>query len=98
MAGRAAPTTLYVIAYDVANDRRRNKVHQILTGFGTWTQYSLFECHLSKRELLLLRAKLDRQIEPTEDNVRFYALCDACFGRVETIGSNKPARPGAYLL
>src|SRR6266704_1247844 len=37
-------TTCYVVAYDIPDDRRRTKVHQILMGFGKWTQYSLFEC------------------------------------------------------
>ena len=48
----SSPTTCYVIAYDIPEDRRRTKVHKILSGFGTWTQYSLFECFLSKKELI----------------------------------------------
>jgi hypothetical protein len=35
-------TTCYVIAYDIPDDRRRTKIHQILMGFGKWTQYSLY--------------------------------------------------------
>ena len=36
---RRRETTCYVIAYDILDDRRRTKVHQILMGFGKWTQY-----------------------------------------------------------
>ena len=46
--------TLYVIAYDIVNNNRRTKVHKTLSGVGTWTQYSLFECFLDKKELLTL--------------------------------------------
>jgi CRISPR-associated protein Cas2 len=85
-----SPTTCYVVAYDIPDDRRRNKVHQILCGFGTWTQYSLFECFLSKKELVQLKAKLARHIQETQDSVRFYPLCAACLDKVETIGGEPP--------
>lgn len=42
-------TTCYVIAYDIPDDKRRTKVHKLLSGFGKWTQYSLFECFLTKK-------------------------------------------------
>ena len=51
--------TLYVIAYDIPSDRRRTKVHKTLCGFGQWTQYSLFECHLTDKELVALRGRDD---------------------------------------
>jgi CRISPR-associated protein Cas2 len=98
MAARSAETSLYLVTYDIPSDRRRNKVHQILTGFGEWVQYSVFECHLTKKELLLLRTRLDRQINPQEDNLRIYTLCEACLHRVETVGSKRPAPTLAYLL
>ena len=64
-----AERTLYVIAYDIPSDRRRTKVHKTLCGFGRWTQYSLFECHLTDKELITLRGKLDRLLEPEKDSV-----------------------------
>lgn len=83
-------TLLYLIAYDIPNDKRRTKTHKILSGFGDWTQYSVFECFLDKRELVSLRAKLQDVLDPAEDSVRIYPLCDACQKRVETIGSAPP--------
>jgi len=35
-------STLYVVSYDIPNDRRRTRVHSALTGFGTWVQYSVY--------------------------------------------------------
>lgn len=52
-------STLYIIAYDIPNDKRRTKVHKLLCGYGYWTQYSLFECWLTKRHLVELRAKIN---------------------------------------
>ena len=90
--------TLYVIAYDMPNNRRRLKVHKTLSGVGTWTQYSLFECYLNEKELLTLRHKLDKILNAAEDSVRFYPLCAACVAKVETIGSTKPAEAALIVV
>ncbi len=38
MRQKNSQTTCYVIAYDIPDNKRRTKVHEILLGFGTWTQ------------------------------------------------------------
>jgi CRISPR-associated endoribonuclease Cas2 len=91
-------TTCYIIAYDIPDDRRRAKVHKILCGFGNWTQFSLFECFLSKKELVQLKAKLERQLDGQQDHIRFYPLCAACLGRVETIGGPLPKEDIVYIV
>ncbi|MCB0044312.1 MAG: CRISPR-associated endonuclease Cas2 [Caldilineaceae bacterium] len=91
-------TTFYVIAYDISSDRRRTKVHKVLSGFGRWSQFSLFECYLTEKEYLRLRELLDRHLEMAQDSVRFYPLCSACHARVETVGSPKPEEPDLYLV
>lgn len=83
-------TTLFLIAYDIPNDKRRTKIHKILCGFGDWTQYSVFECFLDKKELVLMRARLHDVIDPQEDSVRIYPICEADRKHVETIGSAPP--------
>ncbi len=90
--------TLYVVAYDIPDDRRRTKVHKVLSGFGRWTQYSLFECHLSDKEMVALRGKLQGLLKADEDSVRFYYICAACLAKVETVGSEKPAEETVFLL
>ena len=90
--------TLYVITYDMPDNRRRTKVHKILSGVGAWTQYSLFECYLNEKELLTLRAKLDKILNVEEDSVRFYPLCAGCVKKVETIGSAKPAQATLFVV
>lgn len=90
-------TTFYVIAYDIPSDKRRTKVHKILSGFGQWTQYSLFEAFLSDKELVLLQGKLDRLLKPDKDSVRFYPLCQACVKRVETVGAPPPEEPKVFV-
>lgn len=91
-------STLYVVVYDIPNDRRRTQVHKLLCGFGEWTQYSVFECFLSAKELVMLHGRLDGLLNPQEDNVRFYPLCQECQAKVETVGSTAPAERKVYLL
>ncbi len=93
-----APTMCYVVAYDIPDDRRRVKVHQILRGFGKWTQYSLFECFLTRRDLILLQAKLSNSLLSTQDSVRFYPLCANCVGKVETIGDPPPKEEVLFVV
>jgi CRISPR-associated protein Cas2 len=91
-------TMCYIIAYDIPDGRRRAKVHKVLSGFGTWTQYSLFECFLSKKELILLKSKLAKHVEDTQDSVRFYPLCAACLDKVETVGGQPPTEDVLFIV
>ena len=91
-------TTCYVIAYDIPDDKRRTKIHKILLGYGKWTQYSLFECFLTRKELVLLRSKLAEHLVAKEDSVRFYPLCANCVSQVETVGGPPPADAVLFLV
>ena len=42
-----------------------------------------FECHLNEKEMLTLRAKLDKVLKPDEDSVRFYPLCNSCVDKAD---------------
>ena len=94
----SSEVTCYVIAYDIPNDRRRTRIHKTLLGFGKWTQYSLFECFLTKKQLVLLRSKLAEHLVPREDSVRFYPLCANCVERVETVGGPPPVEKLLFVV
>jgi CRISPR-associated protein Cas2 len=91
-------TTLYLIAYDIPDDKRRTRLHKTLCGYGQWTQYSFFECFLTDKELIALRHRLHHILQESQDNVRIYHLCRACQAKTETIGSLPPAEDKVYLL
>ena len=90
--------TFYVIAYDIPEDKRRTKVHAVLQGFGRWTQYSLFEVWVTKKQMLILQQRLARHLKPSEDSVRFYSLCNACVSKTETIGGEKPHDERVFVV
>ena len=37
-----------VVVYDISNDRRRVKLHNLFRDYGTPVQYSVFECYLKQ--------------------------------------------------
>ena len=90
--------TCYVIAYDIPDDKRRTKVHQTLLGYGKWTQYSLFECFLTRKQLVLLRSRLQENLIAKQDSVRFYPLCANCVSKVETVGGPPPADDVLFVV
>jgi CRISPR-associated protein Cas2 len=94
----SSQTTFYVVAYDIPEDRRRTKIHKILSGFGQWTQFSLFECYLTEKERLALQAKLDKVLNEAQDRVRFYSLCEGCLKKIETVGMEQPAENRVYIV
>ncbi|MFL5626613.1 MAG: CRISPR-associated endonuclease Cas2 [Ktedonobacteraceae bacterium] len=94
----SSQTMCYIIAYDIPDDRRRTKVHKVLSGFGTWTQYSLFECFLSKKELVLLKSKLAKHVQDAQDSVRFYPVCATCLEKVETVGGQPPTEDVLFIV
>ncbi|MBV9021451.1 MAG: CRISPR-associated endonuclease Cas2 [Ktedonobacteraceae bacterium] len=91
-------TTCYVIAYDIPDDKRRTKIHKLLLGFGVWTQFSLFECFLTRKDLVLLRSKLAKHLIEAQDSVRFYPLCAQCLAKVETVGGPRPHEDSVFIV
>jgi len=78
----------YVVAYDIADDGRREDVATLLSGYGPRVQLSVFECDLrTRREAGALQAKLREIIDPVEDQVRVYPLDDRAARHVTVIGA-----------
>ena len=96
---RGDENILYVVSYDIPDDRRRARVHSALTSFGTWVQYSVFECFLDRKQRMMLEARLLKEIHQREDTVRIYGLCGACIPKVEVLGrGDMPREEQVYLL
>lgn len=79
-----------MVSYDIADDRRRTKIHKALKSYGQWVQLSVFECNLTDTQYAKLRSRLSKLIKPELDSVRFYFLCGCCQGKVERLGGVPP--------
>jgi CRISPR-associated protein Cas2 len=77
---------LTIIAYDVTDDRRRERVSTLLEDYGLRVNYSVFECELDGKEFGQLQTELARLINEREDRVVLYRLCESCRDRKSTLG------------
>ena len=75
-----------VIAYDIADDDRRRKVSETLENYGKRVQESVFECHLTPAQRTELQERIAGLIEPGEDNVRYYRVCQDCLAQSAAVG------------
>jgi len=78
-----------VVVYDISNDRRRVKLHNLLRDYGTAVQYSVFECYLDQKRMAQMKQRVIKLIKPSVDHVRFYHLCEACLKRIEIPGKRE---------
>ena len=60
---------LYIVAYDIGNQKRWRRVWKIMNGYGDWLQLSVFQCRLSRRRRAQLETALLELIHHTEDKV-----------------------------
>ncbi|MCF6147682.1 MAG: CRISPR-associated endonuclease Cas2 [Candidatus Kuenenia sp.] len=70
-----------VIAYDIADDKRRQRVAELLAGHGKRINYSVFQCLLTKKSLEKIRNKIKAMIDKKTDTVVYYILCKDCFSK-----------------
>ena len=92
--------TLWLISYDMPDDRRRGRVAKLLQGYGERVQYSVFECVLDDDQCAALRRRMARLVNEQEDSVRFYRLGPArqAAATVEVLGLGQVTeRPVVYL-
>lgn len=69
---------LWMVCYDIADDRDRRRVERALRAVGERMQWSVFECVLTPERLKQLRAEIADEIDPETDSVRYYPLCAWC--------------------
>lgn len=73
-----------VVVYDISNDRRRTRLHNLLLDYGSPVQYSVFECLLASKELASMKKRIRKVVRPQKDNLRYYFLCAECAAKTET--------------
>lgn len=75
--------TCYLVAYDIADPKRLQRVHRTVRGYGDAVQYSVFRCVLSPAERILLLEALTPLLNHREDQVLLVNLGPAD-GRAQT--------------
>lgn len=66
---------IYLVCYDIADDRRRRRVARLLEGFGQRLHESAFLLRLRQAQLSRLKRRLPPLLDEHADHVLIYPLC-----------------------
>jgi CRISPR-associated protein Cas2 len=60
---------LFIVTYDIADQKRWRRVFKAMHGFGDWLQLSVFQCRLTRRRRAELETRLRGLVKNGEDHV-----------------------------
>ncbi|MCW5941094.1 MAG: CRISPR-associated endonuclease Cas2 [Fimbriimonadaceae bacterium] len=63
-----------LVAYDIADDRKRERLARALAAFGDRVQFSVFLCHVDARRLRALLHRAVGFVDPAVDRLRIERL------------------------
>ena len=79
-----------VVSYDIHDEKRLQKVAKLMKDYGERVLKSVFECTLSDAKFEELKYRVEKLIDPMEDSVRYYFICDKCIKEVTYSGLGMP--------
>lgn len=92
-----------IVSYDVATTSREGRsrlrrVAKVCKSYGVRVQYSVFECSVTDREIIILKAGLLKLIELDEDSLRLYFVSEDDANKTEHHGVRRPLDPDGPLI
>lgn len=87
------PDMLHIWAYDISDDRRRQRVARLLEDHGARVQHSVFEIVQTKAEAGRLAEAVERELLPG-DRLRIYPLSMGDVGIIHCYGG-APVQEGS---
>ena len=78
--------------------RRLRQVAKVCLDYGQRVQNSVFELNIYPADLVLIKNKLEKIIDPKKDSIRIYNLGKNWENRVETLGRDNSYNPEKDLL
>jgi CRISPR-associated protein Cas2 len=89
--------TLYLIAYDITDEKRLNRVRDFLKGYSTGGQKSVYECFLTDGEFNYVKSKLQDMIDEERDRVHIFIMDGR--SRTHTLGiAIQPKDPEYFYI
>lgn len=65
---------VYLVTYDISDDKRLRQVFKKMNGYGEHLQYSVFQCELSDKERIQMTAELNAIINHRDDQILIFSL------------------------
>lgn len=82
---------LYIVTYDIADDRRWRAIFRLMHGYGEWLQLSVFQCRLTRARMVDLHARLSDIINHGDDHVMIIDVgpAEGVSPRVQSLGKRR---------
>ena len=77
-----ASKAFIVVAYDISDNKRRNKVARLLRQYGVPVNMSVFECMLTEIQLNSIIEKIGKIINYKNDRIIYYRMCLNCYTKI----------------
>lgn len=68
----------YVVCYDIADDRRRDRMAALLKDYGRRLQESVFVVALDEELVAKMKERVQQAMNHDQDSVCIFALCVGC--------------------
>ncbi len=78
---------IYVIAYDIADNKRHLRVAKTLESWGYRIQESVFQLRFYIATLARVRSSLAVLISESDDVIHIYPACSSCAERADILGA-----------
>lgn len=87
-----------VVAYDIADDRRRQKIAKVMEQYGLRCNESVFECLLTDSRIEKMKQLLLKLADAKEDSILYYYLCLPCVMKRDGIGYRPELPPEIVMV
>lgn len=79
---------LYIVTYDIADEKRWRMIFKLMNGYGEWLQLSVFQCRLTRSRHIELTQQLGALMSSTHDHVMIVdvGLAENVEPKVQSIG------------
>jgi len=76
-----------IIAYDIADNKRRLRIAKTLESWGYRIQESVFQLRLDSATLARVRSRLAALIAEGDDVIHIFPICSSCADRADILGA-----------
>lgn len=77
-----AKKQFWVIAYDIVDNRNRNRIANFLEKHGQRVNYSVFECMLTDSQFEKVKKQIEKWMDTDDDRIVYYPICVNCYTKI----------------
>ena len=90
---------LHIVAYDIRDKKRLQKISRLCLDYGLRVQYSIFEFDLSEKLTADFIREISAVADPEKDRIMIIPVCRECHKKIHYIGTAEPfCLPQVFLI